>query len=188
MMDKNVSKRVLVGDLLFLAGLCSMMAVDSVAVGRNDISPAPTEDSNLELKVEHMNQLDRKYVERMRRAMIEANPKEATNESSFLLNPTNEDLSKGIGLYLEQKTGGSVFDTVKNKFGVDDYRLMFSIYIVNPCMQVALELDSFMANKNASDDGFASEWLQITRMCRTILDNKDTLKERSFRMILSHKK
>lgn len=141
---------------------------------------------DLEAKVEHMNQLDRKYVERMKESYIEANPKELGE--SFLLNASIESLAKGIALYLEQKTEGLVKTMVRSKYGVDDYRLMFSIYIVNPCMQVILELESFLGDKTPSWDQFESEWLQITKMCRSIIDEKDIIKEKSFKTLVNLKK
>lgn len=176
--------------IMFAVSIVFCLVEFSIVYSAEIIEPINSQTSNfhqdLEVKVEHMNQLDRKYVERMRKSYIEANSKEFDRE--FFFAASNEFLAKGVALYLEQKTEGSVKNMVRSKFGVDDYRLMFSIHIVNPCMQVALELETFIGDRTSSSDQFESEWLQTTRMCKNIIDNKDLIEEKSFKILISRKR
>lgn len=139
---------------------------------------------DLESQVEKINDVRRGYAEKLRMAMIDANPGET--DGYFLLNATHQQLAKGIAHYLEQKSNGKASARAATESGPDDFRSMFfSIAILDVCGDVVSNLEATLKDMTApQSEPFVAKWLQTTRMCQKILADKDQVREQSLRALI----
>lgn len=139
---------------------------------------------DLETEVGKINDVRRVYAENLRKVMIDLNPKET--DGYFLLNPTDQQLAKGIAHYLELKSNGRAPAHAASEAGQDDYRSMiFSIEILDVCRDVVSKLETNLKDMTVpQSEPFTAKWLQTTRMCQKILADKDEVREQSLMALI----